>query len=165
MQVNRRGVLLGGLGAALLGRPAAAQDITFFRIGTGGTIGTHCPVGGLIANAISNPPGSRTCADGGSCGVPNLIAAAVPLGIPNARFFADGNPKAMIEEGTLALQREMSELTCAQPPASGRLSISLGDRPPDGLLYHEHDAPRAFNHVAAAEAPGVVGKADRKSVV
>ena len=26
---------------------------------------------------ISNPPGSRTCADGGSCGVPNLIGTAV----------------------------------------------------------------------------------------
>jgi hypothetical protein len=45
---------------------------------------------------------------------------ALPLGIPNARFFADGNPKAMIEEGTLSPQREMSALTCAQPPASSR---------------------------------------------
>ena len=77
MQVNRRGVLLGGLGATLLARPAAAQDITFFRIGTGGTVGTYFPIGGLIANAISNPPGSRSCADGGSCGVPGLVATAV----------------------------------------------------------------------------------------
>ena len=77
MQVNRRGALLGGLGATLLGQPAAAQDITFFRIGTGGTVGTYFPIGGLIANAISNPPGSRACADGGSCGVPGLVATAV----------------------------------------------------------------------------------------
>jgi TRAP-type uncharacterized transport system substrate-binding protein len=55
----------------------AARRYVFFRIGTGGTIGTYYPVGGLIANAISNPPGSRTCADGGSCGVPNLIGTAV----------------------------------------------------------------------------------------
>jgi hypothetical protein len=41
----------------LCGLPAAAQDITFFRIGTGGTAGTYFPIGGLIANAISNPPG------------------------------------------------------------------------------------------------------------
>src|SRR5260370_16731252 len=47
------------------------------RIGTGGTAGTYFPIGGLIANAISNPPGSRTCADGGSCGVPGLVATAV----------------------------------------------------------------------------------------
>ena len=30
-----------------------------------------------IANAISNPPGSRSCADGGSCGVPGVVATAV----------------------------------------------------------------------------------------
>lgn len=77
MQVNRRGALLGGLGATLLGLPADAQDITFFRIGTGGTAATYFPIGGLIANAISNPPGSRTCADGGSCGVAGLVATAV----------------------------------------------------------------------------------------
>ena len=78
MIINRRAALLGGLGTTLGGVSAAAQqDVTFFRIGTGGTIGTYYPVGGLIANAISNPPGSRTCADGGSCGVPNLIGTAV----------------------------------------------------------------------------------------
>jgi TRAP transporter TAXI family solute receptor len=32
--------------------------------------------GGLIANAISNPPGSRECDRGGNCGVPGLIAVA-----------------------------------------------------------------------------------------
>ncbi len=54
-----------------------AQDITFFRILTGGTVGTYFPIGGLIANAISNPPGSRPCEDGGSCGVPGLVATSV----------------------------------------------------------------------------------------
>ena len=77
MKINRRGALMGGLCATLCGLPAAAQDITLFRIGTGGTAGTNYPIGGLIANATSNPPGSRTCADGGSCGVPGLVAIAV----------------------------------------------------------------------------------------
>jgi uncharacterized protein len=77
MKINRRSALLGGLGTVLAGSPAFAQDITFFRIGTGGTAGTYFPIGGLIANAISNPPGSRTCADGGSCGVPGVVATAV----------------------------------------------------------------------------------------
>jgi TRAP transporter TAXI family solute receptor len=77
MKINRRSALLGGLGTALAGLQAFAQDITFFRIGTGGTAGTYFPIGGLIANAISNPPGSRTCADGGSCGVPGVVATAV----------------------------------------------------------------------------------------
>ncbi|MBK4218071.1 TAXI family TRAP transporter solute-binding subunit [Paracoccus caeni] len=56
---------------------ASAQEMSFFRIGTGGTAGTYYPIGGLIANAISNPPGSRACDDGGSCGVPGLVATAV----------------------------------------------------------------------------------------
>ena len=55
---------------------AAAQEVTFFRIGTGSTSGIYFPIGGLIASAISNPPGSRACDRGGSCGVPGLIAVA-----------------------------------------------------------------------------------------
>ena len=54
-----------------------AQALKFFTIGTGGTAYTYYPVGGMIANAISKPPGSRECGKGGSCGVPNLIASAV----------------------------------------------------------------------------------------
>ena len=54
----------------------ASEEITFFRIATGGVGGTYYPVGGLIAQAISNPPGSRPCDKGGSCGVPGLVAVA-----------------------------------------------------------------------------------------
>ena len=61
---------------ALLAGPALAQDMTFFRIGTGGAGGTYFPIGGIIANAISNPPGSRACDEGGNCGVPDLVAMA-----------------------------------------------------------------------------------------
>jgi TRAP transporter TAXI family solute receptor len=56
---------------------AQAQEMKFFRIGTGGAGGTYYPIGGLIANAISNPPGSRPCDKGGSCGVAGLVAIAV----------------------------------------------------------------------------------------
>lgn len=67
---------------ALAAERARAQQsdepaVHFSRIGTGPTGGTYFPMGGLIANAISNPPGSRPCDRGGSCGVPGLIAAAV----------------------------------------------------------------------------------------
>lgn len=93
MRINRRTALLGGLGAvAGSAMPARAQDI-FFRIGTGATAGTYFPIGGLIANAISNPPGSRACADGGSCGVPGLVATAVASNgsVANATAIAAGN--------------------------------------------------------------------------
>ena len=42
------------LAAAAVG-VAAAQAQQFFRIGTGGTAGTYYPVGGIIANAVSQP--------------------------------------------------------------------------------------------------------------
>ncbi len=61
---------------ALLPLPAPAQEISFFRIGTGAISETHFPVGGLIANVISRPPGSRPCDKGGSCGVEGLVAVA-----------------------------------------------------------------------------------------
>jgi TRAP transporter TAXI family solute receptor len=64
------------LGAAAAAGTAIGQEMKFFRIGTGGTGGTYYPVGGMIAHAISNPPGSRACEKGGSCGVPGLVAIA-----------------------------------------------------------------------------------------
>lgn len=61
---------------AALGLGVAAQELRFVSIGTGSIGGTYFPIGGLIASAISSPPGSRPCEQGGSCGVPGLIAAA-----------------------------------------------------------------------------------------
>jgi hypothetical protein len=43
------------LAAALAVGAAGAQAQQFFRIGTGGTAGTYYPVGGMIANAVSQP--------------------------------------------------------------------------------------------------------------
>lgn len=66
-----KGKLLAAVivGMTLAGGLATAQEMKFFRIGTGSA-------GGTIANAISNPPGSRPCKKGGQCGVPGLIAIA-----------------------------------------------------------------------------------------
>jgi uncharacterized protein len=41
--------------AAVLAFTGAAHAQQFFRIGTGGTAGTYYPVGGMIANAVSQP--------------------------------------------------------------------------------------------------------------
>jgi hypothetical protein len=74
---RRRFLALSALVAVGGGGGAQAQQLKFFRIGTGGTAGTYYPLAGVIANAISNPPGSRACNEGGSCGVPGLVATAV----------------------------------------------------------------------------------------
>ncbi len=54
----------------------------------------------------------------GACSIPERgpavpaadTARALPLGIPNARFFADGDPTAMIDEGARAFAREQAAL-------------------------------------------------------
>ncbi|MGC1497393.1 MAG: TAXI family TRAP transporter solute-binding subunit [Sulfitobacter sp.] len=80
MTFSIKGFKAAAVGAVLatgLATAGVAQDLKFFTIGTGGTAYTYYPVGGVIANAISKPPGSRECDGGGSCGVEGLIASAV----------------------------------------------------------------------------------------
>ncbi len=71
--------ILGILCACLIAiaAPTTAQDVKVLRIATGPIDSTEFPFGGLIGNAISNPPGSRECDRGGNCGVPGLIANAL----------------------------------------------------------------------------------------
>ena len=69
--------LLGGLPfSAGQAQDLLADELRFFRIGTGGVAGTYYPIGGMIAHAISNPPGSRPCDSGGSCGPEGLVVIA-----------------------------------------------------------------------------------------
>ncbi len=83
---------------------AAAQDIRFFRLGTGTTGGTYFPVGGIIASAISGPPGSPPCEFGGSCGVPGLIAVAQASNgsVDNIKNIASGAIEAALTQADIA---------------------------------------------------------------
>lgn len=76
----------------------------FFRIGTGGTTATYFPIGAMIANAISAPPGSRACEDGGACGVPDLVAIAIAShgSFDNALNIQNGRLEAGFVQSDLA---------------------------------------------------------------
>ncbi len=89
---------------AAAGVPASAQDMRFFRIGTGDTGGTYYPIGGLIANAISAPPGSRPCELGGACGVKGLVAVAVAThgSVSNIRDLQNGRLEAAFLQSDVA---------------------------------------------------------------
>jgi TRAP transporter TAXI family solute receptor len=90
---------------AALGPPASrAQDVRFFRIGTGDTSGTLFAVGSAIASVISNPPGSRPCERGGSCGVPNLVAVAQSTegAIENVEAIAAGRMESALVHADVA---------------------------------------------------------------
>ena len=102
-------------GLALAGGLAQAQEMKFFRIGTGGAGGTYFPIGGLIANAISSPPGSRSCAKGGTCGVPGLIAIAVSTNASVANVNA-------IHAGHLECRKVRPDHTGARNPPTAHRS-------------------------------------------
>ena len=103
-----------------MGVSADAQETTFFRIGTGGTGGTYYPLGGLIANAISNPPGSRPCDKGGSCGVPGLVAIAqsTNASVQNNTAVQEGGMEAGLS-GSATLYAQVNSVGdfASQPPA------------------------------------------------
>jgi TRAP transporter TAXI family solute receptor len=90
--ISRRSLMAGAMGLAAL--PAHAEDVISFRIVTGGTVGTYFPIGGLIANALSNPPGSPPCDDAGSCGVPGMVATSVASNGSVANVTAIGSGSA-----------------------------------------------------------------------
>lgn len=73
---RRLSYALALLVASVVGAGVQADEPRFFRIGTAGTTGTYFQIGGILASAISNPPGSPNCQRGGICGVPGLIAVA-----------------------------------------------------------------------------------------
>ena len=95
--------VLGAMAAAFSPR-VSAQDIQFFRIGTGSTAGTYFPVGGIIASAISSPPGSRDCERGGSCGVPGLVAVAQSTrgSVDNVRQIEEGGMESGFSQSDVA---------------------------------------------------------------
>jgi uncharacterized protein len=70
--------------------PASPQETQFFRIGAAATAGSFFEIGGVLASAISKPAGSLPCEQGGSCGVPGLVAVAqATLGsVENLRMVA-----------------------------------------------------------------------------
>jgi len=76
------GVISGALASGTLCYPfifpahAETEDIRYFRIGSGAPGSTLYELAGLVSTAISNPPGTRACGIGGTCGVPGLIGLA-----------------------------------------------------------------------------------------
>ena len=96
-------IVLSAFGG-MLANDAAAQETTFFRIGTGPTADTLYAVGTAIAAGISNPPGSRPCDKGGSCGVAGLIATAQSTGgaLENVELIRRGEVDSALVQADVA---------------------------------------------------------------
>ncbi len=130
---------------------AMAQEINFFTIGTGGTGATYYPVGGVIANAISNPPGSRPCEEGGSCGVPGLIASAVSSrgSVDNINAIASGLRNSGFVQSDVASWAYTGTGTMEGKPA-------VSDLRAIAALFPEHI------HLIAGKDSGINSVADLK---
>ena len=89
--------------AAATGVRAQGPATRNLMIGAGPVGGTYFPVAGLIATAISNPPGGRPCDAGGSCGVPGLIAEAIATqgSGENIKRMAEGTPDAALAQADI----------------------------------------------------------------
>ena len=133
---------------------ASAQDIKFFTIGTGGTAYTYYPVGGVIANAISKPPGSRECGKGGSCGVDGLIASAVSSrgSVDNVNAIISGLRNSGFAQSDVAFWAYTGTGTMeGKPPAKDLRTIAA--------LFQEHI------HLVARADSGINSVADLKGKV
>ena len=106
---------------------AVAQDsgTRVMRIGAGPTGTTEFPFGGLLANAISNPPGSRDCEKGGNCGVPGLIAVAQTTAdvAENLRAIARGDLEMALSQGDIAAWAYQGTAAYAEQPPMTNLRI------------------------------------------
>ncbi len=142
---------LGVIMGATLSVAAHAQDIRFFTIGTGGTAFTYYPVGGVIANAISKPPGSRECGQGGSCGVEGLIASAVSSrgSVDNVNAVISGLRNSGFAQSDVAYWAYTGTGTMeGQEPATDLRTIAA--------LFEEHI------HLVTLEGNGINSVADLK---
>jgi TRAP transporter TAXI family solute receptor len=101
----RRTILAAAAAAALCAPGAAlAQAPQFFRIGTGSAGGTYYPIGGIIANAISCPPGAPCGQAGGTAGVPGLVAVAQATqgSVQNVNLIQSGNAESGFSQSDVA---------------------------------------------------------------
>jgi TRAP transporter TAXI family solute receptor len=121
---------------------AQAQELRFFRIGTGSISGTYYPIGGLIADIISSPVGTP-CAEPGSCGVPGLI------GVAQTSAGSVANIEAM-EKGELESGFAQSDVAYGAHTGTG---VYAGKPPATRIRALANLYPESIHLVVRADAP------------
>jgi uncharacterized protein len=90
---------------------AAAQDLSYFRIGGGGVGSRLYQLAGSIAGAITNPPGAGKCDDHSPCGVPGVIGLAQTTGgsVENLQSLHDGAIESAVAQADVAAEAMAGE--------------------------------------------------------
>jgi TRAP transporter TAXI family solute receptor len=144
-------MILVAAAAAVEGGLLVAQEpeVRVLRIGTGPTGGSYFPIGGVIANLISSPPGALSCAAGGSCGVPGLIASAISTegSVENVAGLTAGNLDMALVQADVADYAYRGKGPFAGTPAH------------DGLRAIASLYPESV-HVVTSAASSLAGVAD-----
>jgi uncharacterized protein len=134
---------------ALLSVARGADDLRFFRIGTAATSGTYFQIGGVLASAISKPPGTRDCEHGGSCGVAGLVAVAQATqgSIENLLAVGSGQMEAGFAQSDLALWAYTGKGIPASPHCRGQ---GDGQPAPSGTQLLKNRGPmQTLRYIAA----------------
>ncbi len=131
--------------------PAPASQLQFLKIGSGSPGGNYFPIAGLIAQVISNPPGARSCQDGGNCGVPGLVATAQSTGGSVANVDA-------LYQGQIELGLSQSDVAYWSYTATGPFK----SRPPNDRICAITSLYEEQVHVLAAKGSGIGAITDVK---
>ena len=113
----------GGLAAASV----RAEDARYVKIATGSVTGTYYPVGSLIADLLSRPPGARACREAGGCGVPNLILVveASKGSVANVEAIAAGRVETGFAQSDVAYGAfSGTGVFAGQPPKPGLRALA-----------------------------------------
>ena len=97
-------LIIATVAAVTVAIASSAGAQSFFRIVSGSAGGNYFPMAGVLANAISSPPGSRPCDKGGPCGVPGLIAIAQSANgsVANANAIQSGTAESGLCQSDVA---------------------------------------------------------------
>lgn len=88
---------------AVAGAPSG-HEVRYFRVATGTSSGVYFSIGSRIANAITNPPGTRPCVGDEGCGIPGLIVLvqATSGGVENLELLRANSVDAAMIQADLA---------------------------------------------------------------
>ncbi|HVI87686.1 MAG TPA: TAXI family TRAP transporter solute-binding subunit [Dongiaceae bacterium] len=84
--------------------PVNAQDVSYFRIATGGPGSQSFEIAGDISKAISNPSGATDCDVSENCGVPGVIGIAQTTsgGVESLKLLKSGGADGAIVQANMA---------------------------------------------------------------
>lgn len=140
-------MVIGGVVLPVWGNTSRAQDdVRFFRLAAGPISDSVFALAGLLAGALSSPPGGLPCDKGGSCGIPGMIAVA--QGVDGSRSALEallrGQADAAIAALDIAVGMQPKPATTPPAPRQLRAMATLFTRDLHILVRDEaaYEAPQ-----------------------